>query len=442
VTPLKSVASEIGLFLTGFAVLFFSGFLLANSILVCVSSIPILSYLIGLFITSPKVQVEKIGLPSSARLGEIIEVKVKGQVTGGPGAVVLHDEVPESFQLVEGSNYEVISKGFDDKRFTFSYKMRCTKCGAYRLATGWETRDVLGVTRRKVTVGEARQLKVFPVSPKIRRIRTPIRSTEKINPSEGIAKVGPFSTDFKEIRGYLYGDPFKIINWKASAKAAGWGKTYPLVNEYEREGKLTIWLFLDANPNLRVGTGFENTLEYGIRAAYDIAYYFLNKGYSLGVYVYNHQGKMVHSDAGKKQFIRISNALIELSPPKAGMEVYWDEGFSKAVERNRTNLVTRSPAVIIITHLTPSNCEDVLDGLGKILAYKRKKRRPNILLINVLPYDLIPKANDWEMFAGRMLDVASRSLSNRLRNLGIAVLNWNPRKASIQTMLLGTIRLR
>ena len=431
--------------LKAFTIIFFLGFLLANAVLVCASFIPLFIYLIGIFIASPEAQLRKTGLPSSARLGEVIKVKITGKTTGGPGAVVICDEIPEPFQLVEGSNYEVISKGFKEKVFSVSYKMRCTKCGNYRLGIGWETRHILGLASTQVSwvpPHETVQLKVFPALPKIRKMKLPMRMTQRIRPREGIAKIGPFSTEFKEIRNYSYGDPFKIINWKASARAAGVGKLYPMVNEYEREGKLSVWLFLDANPAVRIGTSIEDTLEYGVRAAYTISYYFLSKGYSLGAYIYNHRGETFHFDIGKKQFIKIAEGLLNLTTPKGGLDVFWDEGFAKAVERNRKCVITRSPAIVVISHATSSNCDDLLNGLRRILIYKRRRRQPDITVINVLPYDIVPKVDNWEQFAAKMLDVASRSFSNRLRNLGLTVLDWDPRKENVETTLLSTIRLR
>jgi len=440
---LTLLVKETNLLLTGFTIIFFSGFLLANSILICASFVPLFIFLTRFFIAPLKVEIKKTGLPSFARLGEIIEIKISGKITGGPGAVVIWDEVPKPFQLVEGNNYKVISKDFQEKVFSFSYKFECTKCGNYRLGLGWETRHILGLTQTQFSVEEeTKQLSVIPVAPKIRKIRLPVVKTDRIHPSGSIAAIGPLSTDFKEIRKYFHGDPFKIINWKASARAAGWGKTYPLVNEYEREGRRTIWLFLDANPDLTVGTSVENALEYSVRVAYIISYYFLNKGYSLGMYVYNHRGETFHIDTGKKQFIKIADALLKLTSPKVGLQIFWNEGLSKAVERNRKHLMTHFPRIIIITHVTQNNLDDLLNGVTKILAYRRRRGRPNILLINVLPYDIIPKTNDWEIYAARMLDVASKSFSNRLRNLEVAVLDWNPRKESMETTLLTTIRLR
>jgi uncharacterized protein (DUF58 family) len=433
-------SKEASLLLTWFTVTFFSGFLLANPILICVSIVPLFIYFSGFFITPLKVQIKKADLPSSVRLDEIADVKIDGEITGGPGAVVICDEVPKPFQLVEGSNYQVVSKGFRDKAFSVSYKIRCTKCGNYILGGGWETRHIFGLNHIQGSTEVIRQLRVFPRLPKISKMKLPTRRTTKIQPSGSVAEIGPLSTDFKEIRNYFYGDPFKIINWKATARAAGWGKLYPLVNEYEREGKLSVWLFLDSNPDLMIGTSIENVLEYGKRLAYIIAYCFLSKGYNLGMYIYNHRGETFQPDTGKKQFIKIAEGLMRLAPLKTGLQVFWGEGFSQAVERNQRHLITQSPRVVIVTHLTLSNWSDFVNGVRKILAYRRRRERPNILVVNILPYDIIPKVKSWETSAAKMLNETSRNLSNGLRNMGLTVLDWNPKEESTETALLNTVR--
>jgi len=439
---LTLIAKEASLLLTGFSILFFSGFLLANSILICASFIPLFVYFVGVFIATPEVQIKKTGVPSSVGLGEIIEVKMAGMITGGLGAVVICDEVPEPFQLVEGSNYKVVSKEVKDKAFSFSYKIRCTKCGNHWLGTGWQTRHILGMTHTQISKDDLRQLRVFPALAKIEKMKPLVRMTTRTKPSGSVATIGSLSTDFKEIRDYLYGDPFKIINWKASARAACRGKRYPLVNEYEKEGKASIWLFLDADPNIRVGNSIENTLEYSVRAAYSISRYFLGEGYSLGMYIYNHRGELVHFDTGKRQFIRIANRLLKLASSRGGLQVFWDEGFSRAVEHNQRYLITRFPRIVVITHVTSRSYSDLLNGVRKTLAYKRRRRQPDVLVINILSYSNIPTINCIEASAAKMLDMASRSLSDQLRRLGSTVLDWDPKKETMEATLLSAMQLR
>jgi uncharacterized protein (DUF58 family) len=321
---------------TGFALLFFSGFFLANSVLIIASFIPLFIYFAGVLIPLPKVQIKRAGLPSTAMLDQTIEVNILGKVTGGLGTVIVFDEIPEPFQLVEGNNYKAVSKEFQEKEFHLSYKIRCTKCGYYMFNVGCETRHILGLVPTSVSFEENEELRVFPTLPRIRKMKIPVRTSRDTYPVKGVAKIGPLSTDFKEIRNYFYGDPFRIINWKASARAAGFGKEYPLVNEYEREGKPTVWVFLDANPDLMIGTSTRNALEYGLQTAYNVSYYFLSRGYSLGIYTYNHRGEHVQLGTGKRQFFKIADKLLQATPSKSGLEVSWEEGFAEAFELSRS----------------------------------------------------------------------------------------------------------
>ena len=430
---------EEGILLTGFTLLFFSGFFLANSILIGASLIPLFIHFAGALIQAPKVQIKRQGLPSSARLDQTIDVKIIGKVTGGLGTVIVFDEIPEPFELVEGSNYKVISKESEENAFDFSYKIRCTKCGDYMFNLGYEKRHILGLTPASFSIQESEGLTVFPKLHRIRKIKLPVRTSRSAYPIKGIAKIGPMSTDFKEIRNYLSGDPFKTINWKASARAACLGRSYPLVNEYEREGKPSVWVFLDANPDLMIGTTVENALEYSLQMAYNISYYFLSTGYNLGMYVYNHRGEYVRPSTGKRQFINIANKLLESTTSGSGLEVSWEEGFERAFELSRNCFNPRSTVIVIITHVTASNFSDLLNGLMKILAHKRMKRYLDILLINVLPYNLIPKINNWERFGAETRDVASRSFSGQLRSLGLTVLDWEPKEESMELILSKTI---
>jgi len=423
-------------------VTFFSGFVLANSTIICVSFIPLFIYLSWYFIVPIRIELRKESSPSVARLDEAIQVRITGRLSGGPGAVVVFDEVPAPFQLVEGSNYMVFYKKIKANVFEFSYKIRCTKCGSYFLSLGWETMHILGLISSEFSTERNRQLRVFPELPKMDRLRLPPRRTLKFQPGGSIARIGPLSTDFKDIRNYSYGDPFKFINWKASARAAGFGKQGLLVNEYEREGKQAIWLFLDSNPDLNIGTSAENVLQYTVRFAYIISYLFLSRGYNLGMYIYNRQGEVFHPDSGKGQFLRIADGLLKLASMKVGLQVFWNEGFAGAVERNQGALVAQSPRIIVVTHIIPSNWNDLLVGLRKILSYKRMRKLSNVAVINILPYSVLPASSNLEMRAAEMLSETSKASSNRLRDLGFTVIDWDPKKDSQEALLLKTIMSR
>lgn len=430
--------------MTCFAVLFLFGLFLANPAMLYASLIPIFIYLVGVSTPLPKVEVKRIGFTDSAWVGETKEIQVMGQINGGIGTVIIYDHLPEHFELVEGSNYKAFWKGFREKTFCFSYQVRCTKRGNYYFGgVDWESRQVLGLrVPRRGSSKESSQLTVRPKVFTFRRLRILQNRAYVMYPMESVIKVGPRSTDFREIRDYLPGDPLKVINWKASAKVWARGKISPLVNEYEREGKQSVWIFLDAHPEMSIGTYVENSFEHAIRVAAGVAYHFLIRGFRLGMYVYNDLGMRFYPDTSKKQFYRIFEQLLKLKPLGVGVHVYWEEALSKAVERNRKYLITLSPHVVIITHVTPHKMKDLSHGLKRILSYRGKTRKGKTIVVNVLPYDLIPKTNEMEVFAADMLEARSKGLSSHLRRTGARVLDWNPRDDTLGTKLMNYMKLR
>ncbi len=441
---MTTLSKEAGQLLTWFAILFLAGLFLANPAILYASLIPIFIYLIGVSTHLPKVEVKRIGLTGSAWVGETKETQITGQIKGGIGTVMIYDELPKHFELVEGSNYKVLWKGFRERPFRFSYRVRCTKRGNYYFrGVNWEARHVLGLRapERGSTEGSS-QLVVRPRVFKFRRLRTPQDRAYVMSPMESVVKVGPRSTDFREIRDYLPGDPRRVINWKASARAWARGKVNPLVNEYEREGKQSVWIFLDAHPEMSTGTSVENSFEHAIEVVGGIAYHFLTRGFRLGMYVYNDLGVTLYPETGKKQFYRILEELLKLKPLGVGVHIYWREGLLKAVEKNRKYLITLSPYIVIITHVTPNRVKDLSYGLKRIASYRGKKQRTKTVVVNILPYDLIPTINDLEGFAADLLEARSKGLSRYLRRTGARVLDWNPRDQTLGTKLMNYMKLR
>jgi hypothetical protein len=124
------------------------------------------------------------------------------------------------------------------------------------------------------------------------------------------------------------------------------------------------------------------------------------------------------------------------------VHVYWKEGLPKAVEKNRKYLTTLSPHVVIVTHVTPHRMQTLSYGLKRILRYRGKSARTKIIVINVLPYDLIPTTNQMDAFAADILETRSRGLSRHLRKTGALVLDWNPREENLGTKLMNYMKLR
>jgi uncharacterized protein (DUF58 family) len=426
-----------------FTILFILGLFTASRILLIVSFVPLFVYLLGISLSSPKIEAEQVCSKSSARIGESIEVETTVTITGGLGTIILYEALPEHFELVEGSNYKVMWKGVGTKKIAFSYRAKCTKRGRYFFkGTEWEFRPILGLKQPvKGVIGKSHELIVFPRIFDIRKVRIYHKMSSLLSPLGAITRFGAMSTDFRDIRQYTPSDPFKFINWKATARMSTGIENLPLINEFEREGKLCVWVFLDAHQDMRFGTSVENAYEYGIEVAINFANFFLDRGCLLGMYVYNDLEERFYPDVGKQQFIKISERLLKLYSIESGVQIHAVEGLPEAIEKSRKQLISLSPLIIVITHLTQNNLKEHIEGIRRLSGSARRRYFARTLVVNILPYDLITKKNGFEESAAKMLETKSKRLTKQFHTLGVNVLNWNPKKENFSSLLIKYLRV-
>ncbi|OGO00150.1 MAG: hypothetical protein A2Y90_00020 [Chloroflexi bacterium RBG_13_52_12] len=429
---------------TKFIALFFglllAGLFFGNMVVLVMSLVPLSLLLAGLLTEPPRHINACAGeIKSLIWLGDVVEISREVTVSDGFGIVTLFQELPPHFSLVEGNNLLVRWKNWGPRTFTFACKVRCAKRGHYVLPpVKWEARHALSLTQtHQGILGEPVELLVQPRILNLRRIRGVAGIATSPFPVIDVAKIGVATTDFREIRDYVRGDPVKNINWKATARQAAQGKLQPLVNEYEVEGKKSVWIFLDAASYLEVGTDIENSFEYCLEAANGVVYYFTDRGYRVGMYIYNDGDRLFYPDAGKKQFLRISRELINLNTAPR-----FDE-FPRAIEKCRRYLLGYNPLCIIITRLDTKYNEDVIRGVTKLrLLRGRRRRKLPVLVISVSGYNVIPRLNEFDDNSALMLQLQSRPQTLQLRRMGASLLEWNPRKENFSTALLRQVKTK
>ena len=85
--------------------------------------------------------------------------------------------------------------------------------------------------------------------------------------------------ELRELREYVPGDPFKLIAWKASARAP-FGR--PLVRELERETLLTHYILLDIGVTMREGQPGQWKLDHALELCLSYARSVLDSGDRVG----------------------------------------------------------------------------------------------------------------------------------------------------------------
>lgn len=418
-----------------------AGLTFGNYYFLLVASFPLLFFLGAVGIEEPRgISVTRNVPLKPIRAGELLEVSVDVAAESGSGLVEVHCPVPEVFEVTQGSNIHLFHKGYGRLETSFKFTMRCTKRGTWELPpVDVEAVHALGV-RAPVQSQAGRQqwLEVKPRLPGLRRVRGLTGYAKRIYPESDEARMGVQTTDFREIRDYQWGDPPSAINWKATARrqsgalqmGGAVAPSLPLVNEYEHEGKKTVWMFVDGASYMEVGSNVENAFEYGLEAAQGVASFYLDHGYRLGCYIYNAQDQLAYPDSGGKQFLKISQMLTHLHPSQPWQTV------RMAVERCRGFIVSGRPLVVIVTRVT-ENTEGLISGIQRVRAFTGRRRRAlPVVVVTPAIYRLMPQREEYGQDAAEMLRRLDRPAFARVRALGAAVVEWDPRRHNFATAFM------
>jgi len=416
-----------------------TGLIFGNLIVIIMSLLPLCLLAVALVVNPPgQFNLDTHQSIKRAWVGDNIEIKYEITSKHGIGYFTVFQDIAPHFSLVEGNNFRIFWKSWKTQTFVLSYKICCTKRGLYKIQPlKWEASHPLNLKKANHgTLGEEYDLTVSPRIFNVKRIRGIPGIAASPFPVLDIARLGVATTDFREIRNYVYGDPVKNINWKATARNSS-PQSWPLVNEYEVEGKKAVWLFLDASGILEVGTDIENAFEYCLEAANSILYFFLDRGYRVGMYVFNNNDQLYYPDTGKKQFIKISRQLIGLKAERK-----YDE-FPVAVEKCRSYILGYNPLCVIVTGLDNRHGDSIIKGTRKLKVLRgRQRRKLPVIIINVAGYNVVPTRNNYETNIPVIMNLNTRPRITQLRRLGASVLDWNPRKVSFGTALLSLMKVK
>ncbi len=413
--------------LSAFIFTFVAGIALLNIPLIALSSLFLTFLLIGINLKKPAVgDVRREISGVEIRTGEEVHIKVSFEVKGGRGVFRLRQPLPKESELISGANLISIWKGKGDVKHEISMRVRFPLRGRFKIKpVEWETFHplLLSPPERGRALGEE-EIEVKPRIWEIKRIRGSPHIAASPYPVIDIAKMGIPSTDFREIRTYVPGDPLRFINWKASARFSHRGKL--LVNEFEVEGKRAIWVFLDGSPLMGVGTSIENPLEYAIESALGIIYSFVERGYRVGLYIFYDGGRYFYPDAGRRHFFRIWKEL-----GKLGEGSYEDE-LSLAVKRTRKFLLNLKPHIIVITRSDSELMPSLLKGVSEI---KRMGRFP-ITVIGISGYSLLEPRDESELLALQTLKMRGKRMMGILKGMGVRAFEWDPKREDISRLLI------
>jgi uncharacterized protein (DUF58 family) len=170
--------------------------------------------------------------------------------------------------------------------------------GPVRITTG----DPFGFFRHSNTYGRPQSILVYPRATELPNFYVPPANL----PGEGrFRKRTHYVTpNASGIREYEPGDSFNRIHWPTTART---GEL--MVKLFELDPASDIWIILDLDKSVHVGSGEEGTEEFSVQVAASIARYFLVANRSVGFISFGKRLFIEEAERGAQHYTRILEAL-------------------------------------------------------------------------------------------------------------------------------------
>ncbi len=341
------------------------GLLLASAPLIILSSLLLFTLLSARQAPPEHASVDTRPEHERAQRSTPITVHARARLDPGPRLGLLHQPLPETFLLTDGSNLLLAHEDTLEERFQIAAPRR----GRYKLEAPTLTlvHPLLFAPSTEHAHGTPHEVTIEPTSRPLTTLEG-IRGPGTPEPGEDPGSKGPASTEFRELRDYQQGDPLKHVNWKATAKRSP-QELDLVVNEYEPEARKNIWFFLDLHDSLEVGTTLDTALEDAIEMTLALVHHYATRGHRVGGTTFNGPDPdTFYPDAGTRQHLIIARTLAHADPGPR------HEGLPAAVERVQGFLARERPLTFVLTR--PEVHTDALHtGLQRIHRYVSTRQR-------------------------------------------------------------------
>ena len=374
----------------------------------------------------------EVSFPNKVKVNDEFVFISTVKCRGGIGLYYISLPTYPEMEISDGTNVHVMFKGFRNSEREFSFTVKATRRGLFELSD-FEVSFVpmVGLLKaKKILIPVKKSIEVEPAVTMLKKSQFQFRN-KLIKPRLSISRLGPPTNDFETIREYIPGDPYKSVNWKATARNPSQDKI--LVNIYEREGLRSFIFILDRSKNMLRGTSSENPLEYAIPVILSGSKYLTAKGSNVGFWQMREYSESKRNyilpSSGADTFIKLRRYLIRVEAPKRGMIKYHpDESLLKIIRET-------TPQVMLITSISKENYRDLASFSSYLVGFGAR-----LTIMDILPEGIMARyrnSNVSSLFTRNYIKATKTELYNAFSSAGIVV-QWDPSKESLG---LGVSRL-
>ena len=343
-----------------------------------------------------------------------------------PFAIKLNviDEIPHIFQRRDLNFSISLPVGGEG---TIDYTLHPTKRGVYNFGhiQGFVSSPI-GLVQRRFTCGEPDDVAVYPSYLMLNKYEFLAISNNLTEMGiKRIRRVGN-NTEFEQIKSYVQGDDYRLINWKASAR------THQLmVNVYTDERSQQIINVIDKGRIMQQAFAGMTILDYAINASLVLSYVALHRDDKAGVITFDEKfGDFVKPERGPTQINDILECLYRQTTNFA------ESDYSSLVV-NVNHLVGRRSLLVLYT-----NFFDYTSMLRQLPYLRQLNSRHRLLVVFFIDEERRAFINQqphsvkdyYEHSIAEKIDHEQNLIINTLRQHGIYSLLTLPQNLSVNVI--------
>ena len=221
-----------------------------------------------------------------------------------PVSAIVIDEVPVQFQ-VRTASYRVRIPSGD--RTVLHYSIRPVRRGLYEFGhLNLFARTPLRLVQRRFRPVAEHAVPVYPSYIQMRRFELMAHANRLAEIGvKRVRRVGQ-TMEFDQIREYVEGDDYRLINWKATARRAG----QPMVNQYQDERSQRVYALIDKGRGMKMPFEGMTLLDYAINASLVLSSIALMKQDRAGLITFaDTVGEVLPAERSRLQMKKIVEAL-------------------------------------------------------------------------------------------------------------------------------------
>ena len=213
-----------------------------------------------------------------------------------------------------------------------------------------------GAIRRRARFAQPQEVRVYPDLSAVERYGTLHARNRLIEAGLRRMRLRGAGTEMESVREFETGDPFRAIDWKATARR---GRL--MVAQYEVERSQNVMMLLDAGRLMTAQAGDQRKFDYAVTAALSVAAVAAPANDKIGVVAFAGDILRAYAPrAGGRSTARIAAELYDLEPR------FEESDYERAFAYARANIHKRSLIVFFTDMVDPVAQSSVLAQIGTL----------------------------------------------------------------------------